>query len=91
MPEWKITIKGIASLQDRYTNDEIAFDQMRDEVVKISRHKLAPYLREPQCSQDLVEILDELAEVDTATDYDYVKSSFYDWCDSHRVWVDPIE
>jgi phosphoenolpyruvate carboxylase len=91
MPEWKIVIKGIATLQDRYNDAEITFEHMRDHVVKILRRKLAPYLREPKLDEDLVEILDEFAEVDNDEYYDLVKNGLYDWCDYNRVWIDPTE
>jgi hypothetical protein len=93
MSNWKIIIKGITTLQDRYTEGEgeMEFEQMRDKVVAIFRAKLARYLYAPYLDDDLNEILDELAEVDTASYYNAVYFDLYDWCDDNRVWIDPIE
>jgi phosphoenolpyruvate carboxylase len=91
MAKWNVHIKGIATLQDRYDDHQITFDEMRDHVIKILRRKLAPYLSEsePKFDEELMEILDEFAEVDNEGYYDYVKNALYDWCDYNRVWIDP--
>lgn len=91
MATWKIHIKGIARLQDRYIDGDITFEQMRDGAVEILRRKLASYLREPNLDEDLYELLDEFAEVDSKWYYDLVKNGLYDWCDTNQIWIDPIE
>ena len=92
MAEWKTIIYGITALQERFDAGEIPFEEMRDGVAKILRHKLKTRLDFEHDNYDmsLRETIEELEEVDTVDYYDTVKSVLYDWCDDNRVWIDPF-
>lgn len=93
MTEWKQVIRGTAKLQEQYECDgAITFEQMRDGVVAVLRRELASLvdIDSDACDWMLVDILNELEEVSDGGGYDAVKNDLYDWCDAHRVWLDPI-
>lgn len=71
-------------LADVFHNEAYTREQRRDEIVR--RIRAARFYDEEAC--ELVEIVDELAETDTAEYMDQVWDAFYDWADDHRVWVE---
>lgn len=79
MPVWNHTLQ----IADIFHDDDMPLKEKRDEIVK--RIKDAPFFDESDA--DLIEVVEELAEVDSIMYFDAVWDAFYDWCDDNRVWV----
>ena len=79
MSSWRFHL----NLSDVFHNDELSFEQTRDEIVR--RIKAANFYSEDDAQ--LAETVDELAETDDVSYFDFVWGAFYDWADSKRVWV----
>lgn len=82
MANWKHTLK----LADIFHDDNLPFEQMRDETVR--RIKAAKFYDSDDYT--LFSIVDELADTDDVPYFDDVWAMFYDWADGERVWVETI-
>ncbi len=72
-------------LRDVFHNDGMAFDQRRDAIVR--RIRSSGWLDGRDDSDNLVLLVEELAEVEDADALDNVWSDIYDEADYDRVWI----
>jgi len=85
-PAWEHTLR----IQDVFHADELTLAERRDEIVRrIRRGKFWDAE-----DDELVGIVDELAELDlhdndgqAEDEFNAVWDLFYDWADAHHVWV----
>jgi hypothetical protein len=92
MAKWRKNITGIAPLQEKHRDGDITFEAMRDAVVAILRKQLAAELDidAPTFEDEAYEAVEYMAQASNGEMYDDAKADLYDWCDSSRVWIDPI-
>lgn len=82
MPAWKRTIY----LKDVWRNEELTFEQRRDEIVK--RIRESSWLDSSSDPAVLNECLDMLAEAPNTRYFDADFSNIYDLADVDRVWIE---
>lgn len=73
----------VLNLKDVFHNEEMEFEQRRDEIVK----RMKALLIDPDLEAWLHELADYVAESEDEDHFNYVWDDFYDWADDHRVWV----
>ena len=96
-PSWE----GRLNLTDVFHNDALTLTQKRDAIVARIKH-LAAYKRAADIvvnhmdsddywdAESIVELVDEMAVVETVKDFDAVWDAFYDWADEARIWIATI-
>lgn len=78
---WKTTVK----LQDVFHNDDLAFEEKRDLIVKRIRESNWDFYSE---NWDAVEeALDNLAESADVQEFDAWWTDIYNYADLDRVWI----
>ena len=94
---------SLLNLADIWKNDDIPFApaaknarlpgppyNRRDLIVgriKMLSRYVEDHERE-DFDEDLWWIVDEMSDVQNEDDFDMIWDAFYDWADSHRVWVE---
>ena len=94
-PTWTATLR----LGDLFHNEDLTFEAKRDGIV--ARTRRLPQVTQAQDvidnhpesddyynAEDLINILEELADTKDVPEFDGVFSAFYDWADIARVWVE---
>ncbi len=69
-------------LKDIWVDDK-DFKTLRDEVVKRIREQKFYNFND----YELVSTVEQLEKTRDYEEFNYWWDTFYDWCDSHRVWV----
>lgn len=76
----------IVKLKDVWHNDDLPFEKKRDKIVERIKESgwrgITPY---PDLFDDLVH---NLGETESFSEFDYQFSEFYDLADSDRVWIE---
>jgi hypothetical protein len=72
-------------LRDIFHNDELTFEQRRDAIVR--RIESSGW---PGRSETLAMLLEELADVVDAEEFDGVWDAIYDEADVDRVWISTV-
>jgi len=82
---WKYKI-NVASV---FHNDTMTFFERRDSIVNTLRNSDWYKTRqaEPGDMGELEDLVDELADTDTTTDFDQVWDAIYDEADDDRAWI----
>lgn len=93
-PSWAAQL----DLADIFRADDLEFADKRDQIV--ARVKRLPQVTAAQDivdnhvtsvdysqAEDLIVLVEELADAEDVEHFDYVWSAFYDWADIARVWV----
>lgn len=81
-PVWEHTI----DLSDVFHNDQLTFEQRRDEIVR--RLRAHRWVADRDEFDDLVEIVDNLADAADTEEFDGWWSDLYDHADYDRVWIE---
>lgn len=83
MPEttWRHTIR----LADVFHDDTRTFEQRRDVIV--ARLRASEWFASPGQGSDLPEIVDELADAESTSDFEAAWAALYDEADLDRVWI----
>jgi hypothetical protein len=89
---------GQVDVSDVFHDDDLAFAQKRDAIVR--RIKRLPQVKTAQDvvdnhpesdgyfeAEDLIVLVEEMADAEDVEHFDCVWSAFYDWADIARVWV----
>lgn len=86
MVAWKNTVK----LGYVWQNDDLSFEEKRDEVVaRLRQFEVVDEDYAGWPDPCLEELLDELAETDDEDYFNMVWDAVYDWADTdHRLWID---
>lgn len=84
---WKLNI----DLKDIFHNDELSFEQIRDETVKRLKDSGWLGLAEDEYEEEqLFNLFEELELTETPDEFDEVWSYVYDEADDYRVWIGTI-
>jgi hypothetical protein len=81
-PSWEHQLK----LADVFHNDDLTFEQKRDEIVR--RIRASAWFRGCHKDDDLVCTVEELADTEDVPAFDYVWDAIYDLADADRVWIE---
>lgn len=85
MGEWKHKVRT----GDVFANDELSFEERRDELVR--RLRMSPAAIDGINGEELVALLEEAAETKTTDDFDSVWDDIYDLCDGGQwLWLEPF-
>lgn len=88
MTNWKAKLK----LGDVFHSETMPFADRRDAIV--ARIRSAGWYKRAAADEDdgyeIQDIVDELAEAETADAFDDVWSEFYDYADRERIWVETV-
>ncbi len=79
MTNWKRTINI-----KQHLDPAKPFEGVRDAIVRVLRNDRA-YLD----GFDFTDIVDEMAETGTVSDFDAALEALYDWADNNLVWIGP--
>lgn len=79
MTDWRRTINI-----KQHLDPAKPFEEVRDAVVGMLRND-----RDHLNGFEFTDIVDEMAEVETVQDFDFLLSALYDWADNHLVWMGP--
>src|SRR6185437_5657125 len=71
-----------------FHNEEMSFERRRDEIVRILR--ASGWLTGRGEFDELVMLVDDLAECPTIRDFDVTWDQIYDVADDERVWIGTI-
>lgn len=90
-PSWD----GQLNLVDIFHNDDLDFTTKRDQIVARIKHlraykdaKATPVESDDYYdAEELLNLVEELGDVETVSDFDGVWSAFYDWADIARIWI----
>ena len=80
-PSWEHHI----NLRDVFHNDDLPFEQKRDAIIR--RIRATTWFKDCHQDDDLVYLVEELAETEDATSFDDLWRDFYDIADADRVWI----
>lgn len=97
---WNYTVRRMAPIKQRYRDDEITFEQSRQQLADVITSM--PHFPDDEerasdefdwssgnpCAE-LYEIWDELKDADDVDHLDSVLDALYDWADDNRVWIAP--
>jgi hypothetical protein len=78
---WDLTL----DLSPWFHNEELTFEQRRDAIVNKIRR--SPW---PNKNEEVIDILEELAEVETSEEFNEILGDLYDIADlyeDYRVWI----
>ncbi|MEV0830853.1 hypothetical protein [Nonomuraea rubra] len=81
-PVWDRTIR----IGHVWRNENMTFTERRDAVVRILR--ASPWVKDRDEFDQLVEVVDNLAEAEDAEEFDGWWDELYDHADGDRVWID---
>lgn len=74
------------NLADVFNDENRTFEQRRDEIAR--RIKAAPFYN--TSNYELVDIVEELGDSLDVDEFDGAWDRFYDYADTHRIWVATI-
>ena len=80
-PSWAHHI----NLADVFHNDDPTFEEKRDAIVR--RIRATMWFKGCHQDDDLVYLVEELAETEDSTSFDDLWDDFYDIADADRVWI----
>ena len=80
-PSWEHRV----SLEDIFHNEELTFEEKRDGIIR--RIRATAWFKGCHQDDDLVYLVEELAETEDATSFDSLWSDLYDIADADRVWI----
>jgi hypothetical protein len=82
LPIWDGTLR----LADVFHNDNLTFEQKRDAIVQ--RVRATAWFKGKDESDDLVYLVEELAETEDNASFNLLWSDLYDFADADRVWIE---
>ena len=82
LPVWDGTLK----LADVFHNDHLTFERKRDAIV--GRIRATPWFKDKDEYDDLVYLVEELAETEDNGSFNSLWSDLYDMADADRVWIE---
>jgi hypothetical protein len=82
MPVWYETVR----LSDVFHNEEMTFEQRRDEIVR--RLRASSWVKCADDNDVLPNLIDELKNAADVDEFDTVWDVIYDYADADRVWID---
>ncbi len=82
MKKWKHKL----DVSDVFHNDEVGFEELRDTVV--SRIRTSSFYRKAaRESMEFEDVVEELSEVETVDQFDFIWSAVYDYADYYDCWI----
>ena len=82
MPHWAYTL----DVSDVFHSKDLSFEQIRDAIVKHIQGNYW-YARHGGVDTDLGDLVEELAEVSSAPEFDDVWNEIYNQADRDRCWI----
>jgi hypothetical protein len=84
MTDWGRTINI-----KQHLDPDKPFEGVRDAIVKVLRNDRAYMGKYGSGDFEFMDIVDEMAEAPTVSDFDRCLSALYDWADSNLIWIGP--
>lgn len=81
MPTWRYTV----DLKGVWRNEEMTFEERRDEIVR--RLRESRWFKSHEEGSWLHSIVEELADTESIPDFDRVFNAIYDEADADRAWI----
>ena len=73
-------------LSSIWRNDDLTFEEKRDQIV--AEFRASPFIADGENGMELSILVDELAEMDTEEDFNYVWDTIYDMADFNKwLWI----
>lgn len=83
MAQWKYTV----NIADIWNNDELPFEERRDEIVKRIRASDWYKVRNATDLSELFSLTEDLEVSDTPDEFDEYWNLLYDEADADRCWI----
>jgi len=76
------------NLADVFHSDVLSFEDRRDIIV--GRIRATTWFKDYDEGDDLPQVVEELADMQTADEFDVVWSAVYDIADADRMWIQTV-